>query len=181
MHTPALPLSKSDADKARSTRGWVLAVIALATICRLGLAAALPVGVDEAYSIGVARQFSWSYFDHPPLHLWLVGTWAKLWGSENLLLLRLPFVLLGALSTWLIYALGTRLFSPVAGLWSAVIFNLAPVLGRAHAGLIFPDGPLLAAALATALLVARLVFEPGQGQRLGLWALAGLLAGLALL
>lgn len=181
MHTPALPLSKSDADKARSTRGWVLAVIALATICRLGLAAMLPVGVDEAYSIGVARQFSWSYFDHPPLHLWLVGFWAKLWGSEDLLLLRLPFILLGALSSWLIYALGARLFSPAAGLWSAVIFNLAPVFGLAHGGLIFPDGPLIAATLAMALVVARIVFVPRDGEQLGLWALAGLLGGLALL
>src|SRR5687768_13639352 len=109
MQTPALPHSESlPESKGRSIRGLVIAVIVVATICRLALAAGLPVGVDEAYSIGVARQFSWSYFDHPPLHLWLVGTWAKLWGSENLLLLRLPFVLLGALSSWLIYALGAR-------------------------------------------------------------------------
>lgn len=162
-------------------RGWLLAIIAAATIFRLGLAWALPEGVDEAYSIGIARQLSLSYFDHPPLHLWMVGLWAKLWGSESLFLLRVPFVLLGALSSWLIYALGARLFSASAGLWSAVIFNLAPVFGLAHAGLVLPDGPLLAAALATALVVARLVFEPNEGRRLGLWALAGLMAGLALL
>ena len=182
MQTPALPHSESIPEfKGRSIRGLVLAVIVVATICRLALAAGLPVGVDEAYSIGVARQFSWSYFDHPPLHLWLAGTWAKLWGSENLLLLRIPFVLLGALSSWLIYALGARLFTPMAGLWSAVIFNLAPVFGLAHGGLIFPDGPLIAAALAMALVVARIVLEPRDGQQLGPWALAGLLAGLALL
>lgn len=180
MHTPALPRSQM-ASSVRSVHGWVLAIIAVATMFRLALGWALPVGVDEAYSIGIARQFSWSYFDHPPLHLWLVGTWAKLTGSENLLLLRLPFVLLGALSSWLIYALGARLFSPVAGLWSAVIFNLAPVFGLAHGGLIFPDGPLMAAALAMALVVARIVFERRDGRQLGLWALAGLLAGLALL
>ncbi len=180
MQTPAFSQSEM-IPESRSVRRLMLAVIVVATICRLGLAAGLPVGVDEAYSIGVARQFSWSYFDHPPLHLWLVGTWAKLWGSENLLLLRLPFVLLGALSSWLIYALGARLFNPMAGLWSMVIFNLAPVFGLAHGGLIFPDGPLIAAALATALVVARIVFEPRDGRQLGLWALAGLLAGLALL
>lgn len=182
MHTPALPHNESDADfKVRSAHGWALAIIAVATIGRLGLAAMLPVGVDEAYSIGIARQFSWSYFDHPPLHLWLVGLWAKLWGSEDLLLLRLPFIALGALSSWLIYALGARLFGAMAGLWSVVIFNLAPVFGLAHGALILPDGPLIAAALATALLVTRIVLEPREGQRLGLWALAGLMAGLALL
>lgn len=182
MHMPAFPHSGTHASGApRHVQGWMLAIVALATLARLALAATLPVGVDEAYSIGIARQVSLSYFDHPPLHLWLVGLWAKLWGSEDLLLLRLPFVALGALSSWLIYALGTRLFGAVAGLWSTVIFNLAPVFGLAHAGLVFPDGPLLAAALATALVVARIVLVPGAGQRLGLWALAGLMAGLALL
>jgi len=182
MHVPALPDNESHAGSApRHMQGWALAIIALATLGRLAIAAVLPVGVDEAYSIGIARQFSLSYFDHPPLHLWLVGLWAKLWGSEDLLLLRLPFVALGALSSWLIYALGTRLFGAVAGLWSTVIFNLAPVFGLAHGALIFPDGPLIAAALATALVVARITLAPGEGQRLGLWALAGLLAGLALL
>lgn len=182
MHSPAPSHSEYDADaKARSVGRWALGVVGLATFARLVLAAVLPVGVDEAYSIGIARQFSLSYFDHPPLHLWLVGLWAKLWGSEDLLLLRLPFIALGALSSWLIYALGTRLFDAVAGLWSTVIFNLAPVYGLAHGALIFPDGPLMAAALATALLVARITLVPGEGQRLGLWALAGLMAGLALL
>ena len=182
MQSPALSEGLSGTDfKARSAGRLAVAVIALATFVRLALAAVLPVGVDEAYSIGIARQFSLSYFDHPPLHLWLVGLWAKLWGSEDLLLLRLPFVALGALSSWLIYALGNRLFGAVAGLWSTVIFNLAPVFGLAHLGLIFPDGPLLAAALATALLTARIVLVPGDGQRLGLWALTGLMAGLALL
>ncbi|WP_084646423.1 glycosyltransferase family 39 protein [Devosia insulae] len=182
MQSPALPPGYPGADlKARSAGRWALAIIAIATLARLGLAAVLPVGVDEAYSIGIARQFSPSYFDHPPLHLWLVGLWAKLWGSEDLLLLRLPFVALGALSSWLIYALGARLFGAAAGLWSTVIFNLAPVFGLAHGALIFPDGPLLAAALATALVVARLVLVPGTGWRLGWWALAGLMSGLALL
>lgn len=182
MHTSALPYSESATGlEARSAHRWVFALIAVATIVRLGIAAVLPVGVDEAYSIGISRQFSLSYFDHPPLHLWLLGSWAKLWGSENLVLMRLPFVLLGALSSWLIYALGARLFGTTAGLWSAVIFNLAPVFGLAHAGLIFPDGPLLAAGLAMALVVARIVLSPAEGQRLGLWALAGLMGGLALL
>ena len=168
MQSPAFPISESDADfKARSVAYWALAVIALATIARIGLAAMLPVGVDEAYSIGIARQFSLSYFDHPPLHLWLVGFWAKLWGSEDLLLLRLPFIALGALSSWLIYALGARLFGSIAGLWSTVVFNLAPVFGLAHGALIFPDGPLIAAALATALVVAKIVLVPGEGQRVG--------------
>lgn len=182
MYAPALPHSESATDfKAHTALRWVLIIISVVTVCRLALVAVLPAGVDEAYSLGVARQLSLSYFDHPPLHLWLVGLWAKLWGSEDLFLLRLPFVVLGALSTWLLYALGARLFSPAAGLWAAVIFSLAPVFGLAHVALILPDGPLIAASLTTALIVARIVVEPADATKLGLWALAGLAAGLALL
>lgn len=182
MHTPTLPHSESASDfKAHSALRAVLLVIAVATAARLALAAMLPPGVDEAYSLGIARQLSLSYFDHPPLHLWLVGLWAKLWGSEDLFLLRLPFVALGAVSSWLMFLVGARLFGAWAGLWAAIVFNLAPVFGLAHGALILPDGPLIAASLATALLVVRIVLGPSSDQRLGLWTLAGLTAGLALL
>jgi len=158
-----------------------LVVIAIATLVRLVVAVLLPVGEDEAYAIGIARQFSLSYYDHPPLHFWLVGGWAKLWGNESLWLLRLPFVALGAISSWLIFVLTRRLFGASAGLWAVVLFNVVPVFGVAHGTLVLPDGPLLAASLATAVVLARIVFDDDGSQQLGRWALAGVLAGLALL
>lgn len=94
----------------------MLLVIAIATFLRLIVAVLLPVGEDEAYAIGIARQFSLSYFDHPPLHFWLVGGWAKLFNNESLWLLRLPFVALAALSSWLIFVLTRRLFGAAPGL-----------------------------------------------------------------
>lgn len=181
MQTP--PLSGSGPpSKAIDITVWVLAIIALATLVRLLVAALLPAAVDEAYSIGVARQFSLSYLDHPPLHLWLVGSWARLWGSEDLLLLRLPFVVLAAITSWLLFVLTRQLFGAAAGVWAAALFNLAPVFGLAHGMLVVPDGPLLACSVGAALVVARVVLAPGAGgPRLGAWALAGLLAGFAML
>lgn len=178
MHATAPSLSGSD-PQIKDIGRVALAIIAVATVLRIALAAVLPAGVDEAYSIGVARQFALSYFDHPPLHLWLVGGWAKLTGSEALVVLRLPFIALGALSSWLMYRLGVVLFGERAGLWALILFTLAPVFGVVHLTMILPDGPLIAAALATALVVVRIVFAGGSP--LGLWALAGVLAGLALL
>lgn len=171
-------------ESATHTRGVVfvaIGVIALATILRVLLAVGLPAGEDEAYAIGLARQFSLSYYDHPPLHFWLVGGWARLWNNESLWLLRLPFVALGALSSWLIFVLARRLFGPKAGLWAVVLFNLAPVFGVAHGTLVLPDGPLLAASLGMAVVLARIVFDDDDSPQIGRWALAGLLAGLALL
>ena len=178
MHATAPSLSGSD-PQIKDIGRTVLAIIAVATALRVALAAVLPAGVDEAYSVGVARQFSLSYFDHPPLHLWLVGGWARLVGSEEILVLRLPFIALGALSSWLMYRLGAALFGERAGLWALILFTLAPVFGVVHLTIILPDGPLIAASLGLALMVVRIVFAGGSPLRP--WALAGLLAGLALL
>lgn len=144
------------------------------------MAILLPLGEDEAYAIGIARHFSLSYFDHPPLHFWLVGGWAKLWGNESLWLLRLPFVALAAVSSLLIFVLTRRLFGEAAALWAIVLFNVAPVFGVAHGALVLPDGPLLAASLGVAAVLARIAIDDASPQ-LGRWALAGGLAGLALL
>ena len=51
----------------------VLHLIAVTALVRLALAALLGLSVDESYSVAIARQFSLSYFDHPPLHLWLAA------------------------------------------------------------------------------------------------------------
>ncbi len=143
------------------------------------MAVLLPAGEDEAYAIGIARQFSLSYYDHPPLHFWLVGGWARFWNDESLWLLRLPFVALAALSSWLIFVLTRRLFGAAAGLWAVVLFNVAPVYGIAHGTMVLPDGPLLAASLGVAVVLARIIAD--HSPQLGRWALCGVLAGLALL
>ncbi len=181
-HSDATPHSDSSlAGIVPQAVRWTLVVIAVATMLRLAVAALLPLGEDEAYAIGIARQFSLSYYDHPPLHFWLVGGWAKLWGDESLWLLRLPFVALAAVSSWLIFGLTRRLFGDAAAVWAVVLFNVAPVFGVAHGTLVLPDGPLLAASLGVAVVLARIVSVDDGSPQLGRWALAGGLAGLALL
>ncbi|NBW66730.1 hypothetical protein EBR44_13330, partial [bacterium] len=61
----------------------VLAVLAVGAMLRYIIAATVGYGVDESYAVAIARQFSWSYFDHPPLLFWMIGGWAKLVGSER--------------------------------------------------------------------------------------------------
>ena len=165
-----------------SDRGAVrnaIAIVAVATLARLLLAFLFPAGVDEAYSIGIARQLSLSYFDHPPLHLWLVGLWGRLIGSEAIGLLRLPFIGLAVLSSALLWRLTRTLYDARAALWAVALFNLAPIFGVAHGTFVLPDGPLIAAALGLALAVAPLAL--GRELSLGRWVGAGFCAGLALL
>ena len=160
----------------------VLAVIAGTAIARLVLAAFSGLGTDESYMVGMARHPSLSYVDHPPLHVWIVSATAALTGSEAPFILRLPFIALFAGSTWLMFALGRRLFGARAGMWAAIAFNLAPVFTLAHGSWVLPDGPLIFAMLASANAVARVALSDAPPRNpIAWWLAAGLFAGLALL
>ncbi|MDP3082535.1 MAG: glycosyltransferase family 39 protein, partial [Rubrivivax sp.] len=93
------------------------------------------------------REWSWSYFDHPPLSWWLSAGAAALFGSEAAIVLRLPFIALFALTTWLVFAWTREMFGERAGLWAAGTLNMAPVLGLTTGSWVLPDGPLLPALL----------------------------------
>ena len=115
------------------------------------MAAAIGLGIDESYMVAAGRTLRLGYFDHPPASWWLAAGSAHLFGSESGVVVRLPFILLFALSTWLMYRLGTALFGARAGLWAAVALNLAPVFGVTTGGWVLPDGPLTCALLGAAL------------------------------
>jgi 4-amino-4-deoxy-L-arabinose transferase-like glycosyltransferase len=149
---------------------------------RLALAGAVGLSVDEAYSVAISRHWALSYFDHPPLHVWLVGAWARLSGSERPLLLRLPDIVMFAVSTWLMYQVTTSAYGKRAGLWAALALNLAPVFTLDVAGGILPDGPLvLLSLLAAWYFQSALLAGSAAGERRGRVLAAGACAGAALL
>ena len=164
--------------RAALSPGSAVGALILGTlVLRLALAWALGLGVDESYMVAAGRAWRVGYFDHPPLAWWLA------WGGEQIfgagaspVLLRLPFILLFAVSTWLLFRLTTRLFDARAGFWAAVLFNLAPVFGVSTGGWVLPDGPLDCALLAASLAFLRAI----EGGRARWWLASGLAAGLAL-
>jgi hypothetical protein len=160
----------------------VLGLIVVGTAIRLLLAGATGLGVDESYMVGNARQLLLGYVDHPPLHVWIAGLAMRLLGTESAFAVRLPFVLLFAGSTWLMFRLGRDLFGARAGLLAALAFNLIPVFSLAHASWVLPDGPLIFFLLAATVATARILFtEPRADGRTMRWIGAGALGGLALL
>ena len=129
--------------------------------------------------VAAGRKLQLSYFDHPPIAWWMAWGAAHLAGSESPVVVRLPFIALFALTTCLMYRVTSALFGPPAGLWAAVVLNLAPVFGITAATWVLPDGPLLAALLgAAACLIAALRSEGRAAW--GWWLGAGACAGLAL-
>ncbi len=158
----------------------VLLLIAATAIVRIVFAASLGLGIDESYTVATGRHPQLSYFDHPPLAWWLAWGSARLFGTEAALAVRLPFIVLFAVTTWLMFALAKLLFGERAGVWAAATLNLAPVLAWTSGTWVLPDGPLNMALLAGAYCVASAVF--GERSAAPLWWLAaGACAGLALL
>lgn len=156
---------------------WLL--IAAGAALRLAFAASIGLGIDESYVVAAGRSIRLGYFDHPPAVWWLSWLAAHLAGTEAPIVVRLPFILLFALSTWLMYRLGAELFSPRAGLFAAVAFNLSPLFGVVFGTFVLPDGPLDATLLAAALFLA-FALESDRDKSLAWWLASGLAAGLAL-
>ncbi len=159
----------------------VILIIAASSIVRILFAAAVGLCIDESYIAGVSRRFALSYFDHPPLHIWLVGGWAKLIGDDRAVILRLPFIALFAGSTWLMFRLTARAFGQRAGLWAALALSLAPVLTLSIGSWVLPDGPLMFFALLSIWFVARPIFANSPPDELWPWLAAGAAGGFALL
>jgi hypothetical protein len=166
-------------DRPSGVTLTVLGVILAGTAMRLALGCSLGLGIDESYMVAAGRVLRLGYFDHPPISWWLAAGAARLAGSEAAWVVRLPFVALFALSTWLMFRLATALFGERAGMWAAIALNLAPVFAIASGGWVLPDGPLDACLLAAALCLVRALTGSGAAWRW--WLAAGLAAGLALL
>ena len=139
-------------------RRAVLILIAATLLARIVFGFSLGLGIDESYTVATGRHPQLSTFDHPPAAWWLAWGASRLFATESALALRLPFILLFALTTWLMYRLTAFLFGEKAGFWAAATLNLAPVIAWTSGTWILPDGPLNAALVAGAYAAALAVF-----------------------
>lgn len=151
-------------------------IIGAALIWRGLLGAIAPLGTDEAYALAVGRDFSASFFDHPPLGFWAPALMEAL-GARSELLLRVPNLALGALSMWFLYLSGRLVGGEVAGLWTAGLAGLAPFINVSGV-MILPDGPLSAGLAITIYAALRLI--QGEDKNLAVWGWGGLGLGVAL-
>lgn len=158
-----------------------LLIVLIALMFRLALAAGSGLGIDESYMVAASSHFAASYFDHPLASWWLELGSRHLFGSAMPIVVRLPFVLLSGLSSWLLYLVSRRLFSERAGFWAVVAYSIAPVFSLAFGTWVLPDGPLDAALLAFLYALIRALGLPNSKPAPGWWLLAGLCAGLAML
>jgi Dolichyl-phosphate-mannose-protein mannosyltransferase len=156
-----------------------LTILAGFLVARLAFAFSLGLGIDESYTIAISRRLSLSYFDHPPLHLWIAHL-AALAVGENVVA-RAPFVALFFATGWIYYRLTSGLFDPQAALAALFALNVTPFFFASAGSWIVPDGPLLFGLALAAFAAARLFFaQPlDNASAWRLWFVVGVGLGLA--
>lgn len=159
---------------------WVLLVASF--VVRALLAGLVELGNDEVYYYTYAAYPEWSHFDHPPMVGWVIQLF-----SLNLLLyggffIRLGAVVIGTLSTWLMFKIGKELNDSLTGLYAALLFT-ASIYGFIISGtFIMPDTPQVFFWLLTVwILLKTLRFT--EISKVNRWWLlvAGVTIGLAML
>ncbi|HEY9012323.1 MAG TPA: glycosyltransferase family 39 protein [Devosia sp.] len=166
----------------RSWLPWALAAGAFVAI-KLWIFVAMPPIGDEAYYWLWGQHPALSYFDHPPLHAWLLGLVSQLFGWNLYALRALTWVTFGA-TLWIFWDWSKRLAPEAPSLYFSrtTAIYLASPLFLAMGSIAFHDHLLIALCLASAhfmLLFAERFTRDGTGFR---WLyLAALLLGLATL
>lgn len=157
-------------------------LIAVTTLLRLGWAAVLEPSNDESYHWLYAVHPALSYFDHPPMTMWVeqVGLTAC-GGWVHPLSLRLGFVLLFAASTWVMYRWAADLFGGRAGWWAAALLNLSGYHTAFGGCFALPDSPFLFFALLTFWKVTDAVRKDDKPGSLLRWVWVGVGFGGAML
>ncbi|RAZ90025.1 hypothetical protein DPM33_14355 [Mesorhizobium hawassense] len=160
---------------------WAVSLIAIFLALRIGLAAVVPLSIDEAYAVVVSRSHSLSYFDHPPLGFALARLMADVTGCECRFAVRLPYVLLGSLSALLLFDLTRLAYGAAAAFWAVACYSVAPFFLISAGHFVVPDGPLDFFLLASAWLAAPMLLGGETRHGLPRWIAAGLALGLALM
>ncbi len=116
----------------------ILLLIAFFTLIRLAVSPTFGLGVDEAHYFLYAKYLDISYVDHPPLVGWLHALIYYLFGTSEFLV-RLPAIVLFALTTYLLYQFMTVLSgSGHVALLAAVALN-SSFLFNALSFMLLPD------------------------------------------
>ncbi len=164
------------ARPAATAASFIAAFLAV----RLVLMLAIGFGNDEAYTLAGARTLHLSYFDHPPLHIWLAHVASLV--VEETRWVRLPFVLLFAGTGWLLFLVTRHLYGPQAAVWSVVALNLSIFFTVSAGGWVVPDGVLIFFLLAAVQALLPVLIPKQNGDKASpwrAWLLAGLWFGLA--
>jgi hypothetical protein len=166
-------------SKSPAPAKTILAFIVACALAKLFAAWVNGFTGDEAYTVVISRSFQLSYFDHPPLHQWIVHGFGALFGEGWWLCI--PFLTMAEAINLPLYGLTYRLFGRDAALWALFAFNATAYFAVWPDGLILPDVPLFLFLTIGVWAIAEILFGPPRkrGAAWCLWLAAGAAFGLA--
>ena len=154
-------------------------LLAFVTAFRLAyiLTAPLDLVADEAYYWNWSRQLDWGYFSKPPMVAWIIALFSRTIGSTTAVV-RLPAVLLGTVSTAVIFLLARRMYDSRMAFWAAAAAIASP--GGSALGIFMTIDALLVCFWSVALYVFWKGLEKEDGGSME-WVALALSIGLGLL
>jgi 4-amino-4-deoxy-L-arabinose transferase-like glycosyltransferase len=157
---------EAGSERARGAQVGFWALWSVVFAVKLGIAATLPVFVDEAFYWQEGQHLAAAYSDLPGLTAWLTRLGVEL-GGDHRLALRMPFLLLAALVPLLVVRITAResgaRYGWIAGSF-AVLLPLSGTLGL----LALPDAAMAVATLLCVDAGARLLRRVTAGAALEL-------------
>jgi dolichol-phosphate mannosyltransferase len=176
-HAPmALGRSSAQHGPEGSSAGALWRFIAIATVgvaVRAAIAVQFPIHFDEAYYWVWAHRPDWGYLDQPPMIAYLIMLTTHF--GDAPFWVRLSPLLIGPITSYVLFLLGREMFDDRVGLRAAALFQVVPIL--MFGGLIAaPDAPLYLAWV----LALRFGWQAIHG-RATRWAALGLVMGLGVM
>jgi hypothetical protein len=159
-----------------------LLLITISTVVKLIFASLVELSNAEAYYWAFSTHLQWNYFDHPPIVAWLIRATTANLSLHNELFVRLGAIIASAISTWLMFTIGSFINNERTG-WVAALLYTSSIYATFVAGaFIMPDGPQMVFWLLSVLILVKNFQLPSYQRPANLlWCLFGLTAGLCIL
>ena len=159
---------------------WIFFILIIFLIIKISIFKFIPLLNDEAYALTISREPSLSYFDHPPLTMWILHFLSEYTSLQNPMFFRLPFICFGILTSYFLFLIGKLFYSTNVGIISAVLYFLSPFFFFSGGLLIVPDGPLNFFVVSSLYFVSKIIFYKKDGLLVE-WLFIGVLMALAFL
>jgi 4-amino-4-deoxy-L-arabinose transferase-like glycosyltransferase len=168
-----------------SNRKIILAffiLLLLSAVIRGFIAGFIELGNDEVYYWTYAKFPALSHFDHPPMVGIMIQLFTLNLTFDGEFFIRLAAVVLGTLSTGLMFLIGRLIKSPLTGLYAALLFTTSFYGFILSGTFILPDSPQVFFWLLTLYLLLRSLPDKEVMRKSRMLLLtAGAAAGMAVL
>ncbi len=145
---------------------------------KIAIISHIPLINDEAYTLTISKYFSLSYFDHPPLMMW-VSYFLHYLETDSLYLFRIPFILFGLFTSFFLYKIAAIIYSKETGTIAALLYFISPFFFFSGGLFIVPDALLNLSVAGTTYLAIKIIFE--NKNKAYLWFLLGVFLSIAFL